>query len=164
MGRGSIFLDVNETGLRLLRIFPRPSPDEKRGRPYILRPLQKTGKALLKTFPSRFLCCVCHHNRLGPSRLSNFPFAVADRQYPPSSLSTFEPSPAHLAPGVNPAILLPMATRKLTPVEVLLRLQQRLEKRMEATQRVKLEGFEIVISELETEMDYLRRATRYLDQ
>jgi hypothetical protein len=35
---------------------------------------------------------------------------------------------------------------------------------MEAIQRAKLEGFEIVISELETEMDYLRRATRYLEE
>jgi len=30
---------------------------------------------------------------------------------------------------------------------------------MEAIQRAKLDGYEIVISELETEMDYLRRAT-----
>jgi hypothetical protein len=58
----------------------------------------------------------------------------------------------------------PMATRKLTPVEVLLRLQDRLEKRMEAIQRAKLDGYEIVISELETEMDYLRRAARYLEK
>jgi hypothetical protein len=57
-----------------------------------------------------------------------------------------------------------MATRKLTPVEVLLRLQDRLEKRMEAIQRAKLDGYEIVISELEQEMDYLRRATRYLEE
>jgi hypothetical protein len=57
-----------------------------------------------------------------------------------------------------------MATRKLTPVEVLLRLQDRLEKRMEAIQRAKLDGYEIVISELETEMDYLRRAARYLEK
>jgi hypothetical protein len=55
-----------------------------------------------------------------------------------------------------------MATHpKLTPIQVLGRLQSCLEKRMEALQRVKLEGFEIVISELETEMDYLRRAQRY---
>jgi hypothetical protein len=53
---------------------------------------------------------------------------------------------------------------KLTPVQVLERLQRRLEKWMEALQRVKLEGFEIVIRELETEMDYLRRATRYLEE
>jgi hypothetical protein len=52
---------------------------------------------------------------------------------------------------------------KLTPIEVLERLQQRLEKRMEALQRVKLEGFGVVISELEVELDYLRRARRYLE-
>ncbi len=58
-----------------------------------------------------------------------------------------------------------MATRpKLTPVQVLDRLQRRLEKRMESLQRVKLPGFEVVISELETEMGYLRRATRYLEE
>jgi hypothetical protein len=57
-----------------------------------------------------------------------------------------------------------MATRKLTPVEVLQRLQHRLEKRMGALQRAKLDGYAIVISELETEMDYLRRATRYLEE
>jgi hypothetical protein len=53
-----------------------------------------------------------------------------------------------------------MATRKLTAVQVLTRLQHRLEKRMESLQRVKLAGFEIVVSEL----DYLRRATRYLEE
>jgi hypothetical protein len=57
-----------------------------------------------------------------------------------------------------------MAKRKLTPVEVLLRLQQRLEKRMEAIQRAKVDGYATVISELETEMDYLRRAQRYLEE
>jgi hypothetical protein len=36
--------------------------------------------------------------------------------------------------------------RKLTPVEVLQRLLRRLEKRMEALQRVKLAGYEIVIN------------------
>jgi hypothetical protein len=35
---------------------------------------------------------------------------------------------------------------------------------LRAIQRAKLEGFEIAISELETEMDYLRRATRYLEE
>jgi hypothetical protein len=35
---------------------------------------------------------------------------------------------------------------------------------MESLQRVKLSGFEVVISELETELDYLRRATRYLEE
>jgi hypothetical protein len=34
----------------------------------------------------------------------------------------------------------------------------------EALQRVKLAGFEIVISELEVELDYLRRAARYLEE
>jgi hypothetical protein len=48
--------------------------------------------------------------------------------------------------------------RKLTPIQVLDRLQLRLEKRMEALQRVKLDGYAMVISELETELDYLRRA------
>jgi hypothetical protein len=54
--------------------------------------------------------------------------------------------------------------RKLTPVQVLERLLIRLEKRMEALQRVKLDGFQMVISELEGEMDYLRRAKRYLEE
>jgi hypothetical protein len=53
--------------------------------------------------------------------------------------------------------------RKLTPVQVLERLQLRLEKRMEALQRVKLSGYSVVIAELETELDYLRRAKRYLE-
>jgi hypothetical protein len=34
---------------------------------------------------------------------------------------------------------------------------------MEALQRVRLEGYEMVICELEVEQDYLRRATRYLE-
>jgi hypothetical protein len=50
-----------------------------------------------------------------------------------------------------------MPPRKLTPVQVLERLLTRL-KRMEALQRVKLDGFEMIISELELEQDYLRRA------
>jgi hypothetical protein len=57
-----------------------------------------------------------------------------------------------------------MATRKLTPIEVLQRLLHRLEKRMEELQRAKPEGYRMVISELENEMDYLRRATRYLEE
>jgi hypothetical protein len=56
---------------------------------------------------------------------------------------------------------MPPPRRKLTPVEVLQRLLRRLEKRMEALQRVKLDGYQVVISELETEADYLRRARRY---
>jgi hypothetical protein len=43
-------------------------------------------------------------------------------------------------------------THRLTPVEVLQRLLRRLEKRMEALQRVKLDGYQIVISELEVEL------------
>ena len=35
---------------------------------------------------------------------------------------------------------------------------------MESLQRVKLAGFERVIAELETELDFLRRATRYLEE
>ena len=57
-----------------------------------------------------------------------------------------------------------MPPRKLTPVQVLERLLRRLEKRMEALQRVKLDGFQMVISEMEVEMDYLRRAKRYLEE
>jgi hypothetical protein len=53
--------------------------------------------------------------------------------------------------------------RKLTPVQVLERLEKRLEKRMDTLQRVKLEGYAMVISELENELDYLRRARRYLE-
>jgi hypothetical protein len=34
---------------------------------------------------------------------------------------------------------------------------------MEALQRVKLTGFDMVITELEIELDLLRRATRYLE-
>jgi hypothetical protein len=61
--------------------------------------------------------------------------------------------------------LLGMAARpKLTPFQVLERLQLRLEKRMEALQRIKLAGFEIVIAELVIELDLLRRATRYLEE
>jgi hypothetical protein len=57
-----------------------------------------------------------------------------------------------------------MPTRKLTPVQVLERLLSRLEKRMESLQRIKLDGFQMVISELEVEQDYLRRAKRYLEE
>ena len=47
-----------------------------------------------------------------------------------------------------------MPSRKLTPIQVLERLLTRLERRMEALQRVKLDGFQIVIAELEVEQDY----------
>lgn len=56
-----------------------------------------------------------------------------------------------------------MPRPKLTPIQVLQRLQLRLEKRMEALQRVKLDGYALVIGELEVELDLLRRATRYLE-
>jgi hypothetical protein len=42
---------------------------------------------------------------------------------------------------------------KLTPIQVLERLQLRLEQRMESLQRVKLDGYYLVISELETELE-----------
>ena len=50
--------------------------------------------------------------------------------------------------------------RKLTPTQVIERLLNRVEKRMEALQRVKLDGYGVAISELETELDYLRWAKR----
>ncbi len=56
-----------------------------------------------------------------------------------------------------------MPTRKLTPIQVLERLLTHLERHMEALQRVKLDGFQRVIVELEMEQDYLRRAKRYLE-
>jgi hypothetical protein len=59
---------------------------------------------------------------------------------------------------------MPVPRSKLTPVQVLERLQLRLEKRMEALQRVKLDGYAMVIGELEVELDLLRRATRYLEE
>jgi hypothetical protein len=59
---------------------------------------------------------------------------------------------------------MPVQRSKLTPVQVLERLQLRLEKRMEALQRVKLDGYAMVIGELEVELDLLRRATRYLEE
>ena len=52
----------------------------------------------------------------------------------------------------------------LAPPQVIERLLIRLEKRMEALQRVKLDGYNVAISELETELDYLRRAKRYLEE
>jgi hypothetical protein len=44
------------------------------------------------------------------------------------------------------------------------RLLTRPEKRINVLHRVKLGGFEIVISELEVERNYLLRARRYLEQ
>jgi hypothetical protein len=60
--------------------------------------------------------------------------------------------------------LLPMPTARLTPIQVLQRLLHRIEKRAEELQRAKREGYRMVISELENEMDYLRRAARYLEE
>jgi hypothetical protein len=57
-----------------------------------------------------------------------------------------------------------MPARKLTPTQVIERLLIRLEKRMEALQRVKLEGYGVAIGELEVEQDFLRRAKRYLEE
>jgi glycosyltransferase involved in cell wall biosynthesis len=67
------------------------------------------------------------------------------------------------ARGETKAKMLHSSRHKLIPIRVLQRLQVRLEKRMEALQRVKLAGYEMVISELEIEMEYLRRAKRYLE-
>jgi hypothetical protein len=53
-----------------------------------------------------------------------------------------------------------MPARKLAPIQVLDRLLNRLE----ALQRVKLPGMQMVITELEVEQDYLRRAKRYLEE
>jgi hypothetical protein len=53
---------------------------------------------------------------------------------------------------------------KLTPIQVLERLQLRLENRMEALQQIKLSGYDMVICELEVELDLLRRAQRYLEE
>jgi hypothetical protein len=39
----------------------------------------------------------------------------------------------------------------------------RLEQRMETLQRTRLDEYAIVLSELETELDLLRRAQRYLE-
>jgi hypothetical protein len=57
-----------------------------------------------------------------------------------------------------------MAAVRLTPPQVLDRLLTRLEKRIGALNRVKLPGFEMVISELEVERNYLLRARRYPEQ
>jgi len=35
---------------------------------------------------------------------------------------------------------------------------------MEALQRVKLEGFDMVLAELQVELAFLRRVTRYLEE
>jgi hypothetical protein len=74
-----------------------------------------------------------------------------------SSRSDRSPHPNQSAQP-NPA----RRPRKLTPVEVVARLERRVEKRIEGLQRTHLPGFEVAISELETELDLLRRAITYL--
>ena len=39
----------------------------------------------------------------------------------------------------------------------------RVEEGMEGLQRVKLEGFDMVLAELKVELDFLRRARQYLE-
>jgi hypothetical protein len=51
---------------------------------------------------------------------------------------------------------------KLTCIECLERLQKRVEGRIDALMRVRLDGNAAVISELRVELDYLRRALRYI--
>ena len=53
---------------------------------------------------------------------------------------------------------------KLTPVEVFERLQLRLERRIQGLQHLKWAGHEMVMSELEVELELLRRAQRYLEE
>jgi hypothetical protein len=60
----------------------------------------------------------------------------------------------------NPVMAAPQP--KLMPTEVLRRLEQRLVKRIAALERAGAEGFAMVISELKVEMDYLKRARKYL--
>lgn len=57
-----------------------------------------------------------------------------------------------------------MPAARLTPPQVLDRLLTRPEKRIEALRGVRLPGYEMVISELEVERNYLLRAKRYLEQ
>jgi hypothetical protein len=90
---------------------------------------------------------------------SNFDYNYRNRQ-----LSLCQSAPHRGERKSENDNLLPMAARpKLTPVQVHERLHTRLDKRMEALQR-KLAGFEVVITGLETELDYLTRAARYLEE
>ncbi len=52
---------------------------------------------------------------------------------------------------------------KLTPTQVLARLQTRLRKRIAALERVGVDGYGMVIAELRVELDYLKRAQEYLE-
>jgi hypothetical protein len=85
---------------------------------------------------------------------------------PSGFVQRFFPTPRSLGRTEGGSDTLPpMARRpKLTLVQVLQRLQTRVEKRMEALQRVKLEGFDMVLAELQVDLDFLRRATRYLEE
>jgi hypothetical protein len=56
------------------------------------------------------------------------------------------------------------APTNLPPPQVLDRLLRRIEKRLEALKGVRMPGYEVAISELETEMNYLLRAKRYLER
>ena len=70
-----------------------------------------------------------------------------------------------IVPNHLSRIICPESSRpKLYPIQVLQRLQLRVEKRMEALQRVKLEGFDMVLAELQVELAFLRRVTRYLEE
>jgi hypothetical protein len=53
---------------------------------------------------------------------------------------------------------------KLTPLQVFDRLIRRLEKRIDSLERVRLDGFKPVLSELQVEMHYLNRARDYLEE
>jgi hypothetical protein len=52
---------------------------------------------------------------------------------------------------------------KLTPLEVFDKLIRRLEKRVDALERVKLDGLKPTISELQVEIQYLNRARDYVE-
>ncbi len=53
---------------------------------------------------------------------------------------------------------------KLSPVQVLQRLESRLQRRVAALEGVKLDGYNIAIAELRIALDLLQRAQRYLAQ
>ena len=70
--------------------------------------------------------------------------------------------PPKPTPPRKPPAATSRPTRRLTPLEVLERLQHRVEQRIVALERVKLEGFEMVLAELKVELDFLHRASNYL--
>jgi hypothetical protein len=59
---------------------------------------------------------------------------------------------------------MPSSYTPLSVAKLVASLADSPEKRMEALQRVKFYGFQMVISELEVEQDYLRRAKRCLEE